>query len=878
MSKSLRVMWAVCLAWGLLGLVSANAQEQGSKKPLPYLDPSLPIDQRVDDLVGRMTLQEKTSQVVHRAAAIPRLGVPAYNWWNEALHGVLVKNATVFPEPIALGATFDSPLVHEMAEAVSFEARARYNQNVAAHRDGLGLDFWAPNINIFRDPRWGRGQETYGEDPYLTSRMGVAYVTGMQGNDPKYLRAISTPKHYAVHSGPEPTRHTADVTVSKHDEEDTYLVAFRAAITEGHAGSIMCAYNSINGQPACANRFLLQDQLRGHWNFQGYVVSDCDAVKDIWRGHQFTQTLEAADAVSMKTGTDLDCNEPGADSSHYLAAVQQGLLPEKVLDVSLKRLMKARFELGLFDPPAMVKFNAIPASEIESPEHRALALKAAREAMVLLKNDGVLPLKSEVKRIAVVGPLADNVRMMWGNYHGTTNDSPTVLDGIRKEFSHAAVTYSPGTSFLRDPVAVPASLLRTPEGQPGLKGSYFKGTSLQGKPVVTRTDPQVDFEFTNSSPAPGLGPMEFSVRWTGTLTPETTGKYLLGFTGDDGFRMWVDGKMLVEDWGVHAAATRTASVDLEKGHAYAIKIEYFQGHGEAEARMVWTPFNSDVSASEDALAQAKDADVVVAVVGITSKLEGEEMRVDQPGFKGGDRTSLQLPEQEQALLESLKATGKPLVVVLMNGSALAVNWAQQNANAILDAWYPGEEGGNAVAETLSGANNPGGRLPITFYKSVDQLPAFEDYSMKNRTYRYFHDQPLYPFGFGSSYTTFAYSGLKLARRAVAAGEDFSAAAEVKNTGAREGDEVVELYVTYPSLPGAPIRTLKGFRRVHLAPGGTAHVSFTLSPRDLSMVNEKGERLVAAGYYGLSVGGGQPGTSAAVVESTFQITGEKELPE
>jgi beta-glucosidase len=871
-TSSIVIVLIIC-AFFIVGF--AGAQTTSSPKQLPYLNPALPLDQRVDDLVGRMTLEEKASQVVHQAAEIPRLGVPRYNWWHEALHGVLAKHATVFPEPIGLGATFDSPLIHEMGTAISYEARAKHEQDVAAgHFDGMGLDFWAPNINIFRDPRWGRGQETYGEDPFLTSRIGVAFVTGMQGDDPKYLRVIATPKHYAVHSGPEPTRHMADVRVSKHDEEDTYLVAFRAAITEGHAGSVMCAYNSINGQPACANQFLLLDQLRDHWKFQGYVVSDCDAVKDIWHGHHYTSTLEQAAAVSMKLGTDLDCS--GKDSSRYVAAVKQGLLTEKDLDTSVKRLMRARFELGMFDPPSMVKYASIPYSEIESPEHRALALKSSKEAMVLLKNDGTLPLKPGVRTIAVVGPLADNALAMFGNYHGRPSESTTPLEGIRREFKGATVTFSPGTNFLRDQVPVPTSVLRTPDGQPGLSGSYFKGIDLQGKPVVTRVDPKVDFDFTGSSPAPGLGPMDFSVRWTGTLTPTASGSYELGFTGDDGYRMWVDGKQVVEDWRIHPPSTKTTRVNLEKAHPYSIKIEYFQKNNGAEARLVWTPTDSDPLSP--AMEQAKNADVIIAVVGITSKLEGEEMRVDQPGFKGGDRTSLDLPAQEESLLESLKATGKPLVVVLINGSALAVNWAQQNANAILDAWYPGEDGGVAIAETLSGTNNPSGRLPVTFYKGVDQLPPFEDYSMKDRTYRYFSGTPLYPFGYGRSYSTFAYSGLKLDHPALPAGQPLTVEAEVKNTSARDGDEVAELYVTYPQLAGAPLRALKGFTRVHLAAGASTHVSFTVTPRDLSMVNPKGDRIITPGEYRLSVGGGQPGTDAPTVSSTFQIKGEMMMPE
>lgn len=865
---SVRVLPIVSLA----ALAFAGA---GRAADPPYLDPSLPLEQRVDDLVGRMTLEEKVSQVVHKAAAIPRLKVPEYNWWTEALHGVASGTATVFPEPIGLGATFDAPLIHDMATVIGTEARAKHHADVRrGNYSGVGLDFWAPNINIFRDPRWGRGQETYGEDPFLTGRMGVAFVTGMQGDDPKYRRTIATPKHYAVHSGPEPTRHTVDVTVSKHDEEDTYLPAFRAAVTDGKAGSVMCAYNRINGEPACANTFLLVDQLRGKWGFQGYVVSDCDAVFDIERGHHFSKTLPEADAISMQRGTDLDCNDPGDDSSGYLKAVQQGLLAEKDLDTAVKRLMRARFELGMFDPPAMVKYAQTPLAENDSAAHRALALKAARETMVLLKNKGILPLDQTTKKIAVVGPLADSARVLEGNYNGVPSRSVTALDGIRNQFPNAKVTFEPGTQFLRNGQPVPGSALLTPDGKQGLRAEYFKGMELKPPAVVTRVDKDVNFEFTE--PAPGLAAQNFSVRWTGFLKPGESGVYEVGATGDDGYRVWLDGKLLVEDWTSHGPTTKTARVTLQKGQRYAVRMEYYQGGGGAVARLVWS--RAVAHLTEAAVAAAKEADVTIAVVGITSDLEGEEMTVNVPGFQGGDRIRIDLPAEEEALLKALNGTGTPLVVVLMNGSALAVNWAQQNADAILEAWYPGEEGGTAIAETLAGVNNPAGRLPVTFYRSVDQLPPFEDYSMKGRTYRYFEGKPLYPFGYGMSYSQFIYGNLKLSDTTVAAGARLGVDAEVKNMGPREGDEVAEVYLTFPKVAGAPVRALRGFTRVHLAAGASQAVHFDLNVRELSMVNEAGDRVVAPGDYQITVGGGQPGTGVSTVEATFTMDGTMTLAE
>jgi beta-glucosidase len=844
-----------------------------------YLNPDLPIDQRVDDLVGRMTTEEKASQVVHIAAAIPRLKVPAYNWWSEALHGVAEGTATVFPEPIGLGATFDPPLVKSIGTVISTEARAKHHEEIRhGNFIGVGLDFWAPNLNIFRDPRWGRGQETYGEDPYLTGRMGVAYVTGMQGDDPKYLRVISTPKHYAVHSGPEPSRHTIDVQVSKHDEEDTYLWAFRAAVTDGKAGSVMCVYNSVNGEPGCANQFLLGDQLRDKWKFQGYVVSDCDAVYDIQRGHHYVKTREEAVAISMTRGTDLDCNDPGNNYMPYLNAVKQGLLAEKDLDISVKRLMRARMLLGMFDPPEMVKYAQIPFSENDTADHRALSLQAARESMVLLKNDGTLPLRKGVKHIAVVGPLGDQTRVLYGNYHGTNSRMTSALDGIKKQFPGAQITFAPGTRLLRNAsTPIPSAVLQTEDGQPGLKADYFKGIDLQGEPALVRVDKTVDFDFVGTAPSDDIGTQNFSVRWTGYLVPAKAGVYDLGVTGDDGFRLWLDGKLLAEDWSTHGPETKTAKVTLEAGHKYAVKLEYFQGGGEAVARLLWSQENN-IRPLDKALADAKKADVLIAVVGITSDLEGEEMSVNLEGFKGGDRTSMDLPKEELELLQAVKSTGKPLVVVLMNGSALSVNWAKENANAILEAWYSGEEGGQAIAETLVGLNNPSGRLPLTFYTGIDQLPEFTDYSMKERTYRYFHGEPLYPFGYGLSYSKFAFSNLKLSAEKVNAGDSLDVDADVKNTSAKDGDEVAEIYLGFPEVPGAPIRALRGFTRVHVRAGQTEHLHFTMDARDLSMVNEAGDRMVSPGDYKLTVGDGQPGTPAAVVETRFSIDGEEKLPE
>ena len=856
-----------------------------------YLDPGQPAEQRAADLVHRMTLEEKASQLLNQARAVPRLNVPAYDWWSESLHGVAVNGTTEFPEPIGLAATFDPAKIHEMAVAISIEGRIKPAQDMREGHSNIfeGLDFWAPNINIFRDPRWGRGQETYGEDPFLTARMGVAFVTGMQGDDPRYYRTIATPKHYAVHSGPESTRHSANVDVSKHDEIDTYLPAFRATVTEAKAGSVMCAYNSINGQPACASEFLLEDQLRGKWGFKGYVVSDCGAVTDIFAGHKFTKSQPEASAISLKRGMDNECGDFFAkvkddhDYRPYVDAVKQGFLKESDIDVSLVRLFTARMKLGMFDPPEMVPYTKIDEKKLDSAEHRALARTLANESMVLLKNDGILPLKTSGVKIALVGPLADQTKVLLGNYNGIPTHTVSILEGMKAEFSGATINYVEGTQFLSKKASpVPAEALST-DGKPGVKASYseMKGIGLaesREKPEVlaSRVEPTID-AGAQALPAEIAGKAPLAIHWEGMLTAPETGDYNLGIQANGFARLQLDGKQVAMEWQSNGSDAKLGRVHLEKGKAYPLAMDYGQSQNkDLIAKLVWSKV--DLAPQKEAIEAAKNADVVVAVVGITSELEGEEMEVHEEGFKGGDRTSINLPKSEEDLLKALKATGKPLVVVLTNGSALAVNWANENANAILDAFYPGEEGGAAIAETLSGRNNPAGRLSVTFYTDVNQLPPFEDYSMKGRTYRYFEGKPLYPFGYGLSYTEFTYGGLTVPSSAVSAGSPASVDVTVTNSGKKAGDEVVQLYLSFPNVPGAPLRALRGFKRVHLEPGASEKVQFQLQPRDMSMVTEAGQPTIAEGGYSVSVGGGQPNTTAQVLTKSFQVKGKMDLPE
>jgi beta-glucosidase len=890
-SLGLAMVTALLICFGLAGAASGQEAEKASDQSPAYLNTNLSPEARAADLVHRMTLEEKASQLVNQARAIPRLNVPAYDWWSEALHGVMVDGTTEFPEPIGLGATFDPATIHQMAIDISIEARIKHEQSVKENggysKIFQGLDFWAPNINIFRDPRWGRGQETYGEDPYLTGRMAVAFVTGMQGDDPKYYRVISTPKHFVVHSGPEPTRHFADVDVSKHDEMDTYLPAFRAAITEGKAESVMCAYNAIGGEPACANEYTLVDQLRNKWGFKGYVVSDCGAVIDIFEGHHYRPTQAQASAISLQRGMDNECVDGTStvtgdfDYKPYLNAVSQGYLKETDIDRALVRLFTARMKLGMFDPPDMVPYSKIGESELNSAAHRALALKLANESMVLLKNDGVLPLKNSGIKIEVVGPLADQTRVLLGNYNGIPTHTVSILEGLKKEFAGATINYVEGTQFLsKDASPVPDALLSL-GGKPGARESFTQQdlTADEGKKATvlfTRVVPGVD-AAAEPLPQQAANAKPLAIRWETTLTPKESGEFNMGLRGDGFFRLSVDGQELASAWDTHKVETKLGRVHLEAGKPVEIEVVYGQGAKIApQAVLVWQKL--DLTPQPEALKAARDADVVVAVVGITSELEGEEMKVTLPGFSGGDRTAISLPQPEEDLLKLLAKAGKPLVVVLTNGSALAVNWANEHANAILDAWYPGEEGGEAVAQTLAGKNNPGGKLPVTFYTDVSQLPNFEDYSMKGRTYRYFEGKPLFPFGYGLSYTTFAFDGLTVPTEAVNAGDPITVEVTVKNTGKVAGDEVAELYLNFPTQPGAPLRALRAFQRVHLDAGGSQQLKFELKPRDLSMVSELGEPMIVEGDYTVSVGGGQPGTSAQVVTKKFHMDGMKTLPD
>jgi beta-glucosidase len=882
-----------------LGVVAPSADAQDASGGAAHA--KLPVQssadasrqERVDALIAKMTLEEKVSQMQNQAAAIPRLGIPAYDWWNEGLHGVARSGyATLFPQAIGMAATWDKELIHAEATAIGVEARAKYNQAIREgnHDRYYGLTVWSPNINIFRDPRWGRGQETYGEDPFLTGRLGVAFVSGLQGDDGRFLRVVSTPKHFAVHSGPESERHRFDVDPTPHDLEDTYLPAFRATVTEAHAQSVMCAYNAVDGQPACASKMLLHDLLRRDWKFNGFVTSDCAAITDIKDGHHFAADMEQAAVLAVRAGTDTSC---GGEYNVLTRAVKDGLIAEAELDVSLRRLFLARFALGMFDPPASFEYGRLPFSQVDSAEHRQLALQTARESMVLLKNQGhLLPLRPDHKTIAVIGPNAAALAALEGNYNAVPSHPVTPLEGLRAALKgRAKVLYAQGSTYVETlPLPVPESVFRPQSGseQQGLHAEYFNGTVATGVPAMTRTDRQINFDWNGGSPADGVTARAFAVRWTGTLTPPSAGDYTFRVSlahcypchDAETFTMYLDGKLVAHQAWAEAEGRdgngKPFTLHFDDATAHSVRMEYTHA-AERYGAGITLEWQSPAQAMRDQAVQAaKASDLVVAFLGLSPELEGEEMPVKVQGFDGGDRTNLELPETQEALLESVAATGKPVVVVLMNGSALAVNWAAAHAAAVLEAWYPGEAGGTAIAETLLGQNNPGGRLPVTFYKSIDQLPAFTDYRMQNRTYRYSKATPLYKFGEGMSYTEFQYSKARLAVEKITAGESAEVKVHVTNAGAMDGDEVVEVYLTPPPMAGAPLRALVGFERIHLAKGESRDVAIKIPARQLSLVDANGARSVQAGRYTLYVGGRQP--SPGEQGLPLEIVGAKMMPE
>lgn len=857
-----------------------------ANKPVePYLNTDLSFEVRTEDLVSRLTLEEKVQLLRYDSPEIKRLGIPAYNWWNECLHGVARSGlATVFPQAIGMAAMWDTNQMFANANAISDEARAKNNDYVSRGKRGIyeGLTFWTPNINIFRDPRWGRGMETYGEDPFLTAELAIPFIKGLQGDDPKYLKLVATAKHFAVHSGPESTRHSFDVWPNDYDMAETYLPHFKRAIQEAKVYSVMCAYQSVRGAPCCGNKYL-EDLVRNKWGFQGYIVSDCWAIRDFYEknAHAVVATPEEAAAMAVKAGTDLNCGD--TYYPHLIEAVKQGLITEDEISVSVKRVILARMKLGQFDPDSMVKYKQIPYNVVDCENHRLLALQSARKSMVLLKNENkLLPFSKQIKRVAVIGPNANNAEVLLGNYNGYPSFSSTPYEGIKEKLPNAEVVYAQGCGLVEKfPFlsAVPANFLYTDKSgkHKGLKAEYFDNVDLKGKPTHTRIDANVDFSWRTKAPFDDMNNDNFSVRWKGVLIPQETGDYVLGGEGFSGFKLFVNGKMLVNSpTNKHGTRTLYQPMTLVGGQAYEIRIEYSENDNEYSImRFLWdTP---KTGLKNEAVQLAKNSDLVVLCMGLSPMLEGEEMKVAVKGFYGGDRTDIKLPDVQTDLINEIQKLGKPTVLVLLNGSAVAFNLESKNIPAILEAWYPGQAGGQAIADVIFGDYNPAGRLPLTFYKSIDQISAFDNYDMTGKTYRYFKGEPLYEFGYGLSFTNFEYT-VKQIPETVKAGENIDVSVDVKNAGKMDGDEVVQLYVTLPdSKLRVPIRSLQGFKRIHLAAGETKSVNFTLKPAQFAGRNADNVALVEPGVVQISVGGKQPDVksiaSRQVVQQNVMVTGD-----
>ncbi|MBN1868930.1 glycoside hydrolase family 3 C-terminal domain-containing protein [Candidatus Sumerlaeota bacterium] len=825
-----------------------------------YKNPDVPVRERVSDLLSRMTLEEKVSQMKNHASAIERLGIPEYDWWNECLHGVArAGEATVFPQAIGLAATWNKTLMRQIGDAISTEARAMHHEAVRRGDRGRykGLTMWAPNINIFRDPRWGRGQETYGEDPFLTASLAVLFVQGLQGNDPRYFKTIATPKHFAVHSGPEPERHHFDAIVDERTLHEVYLPAFKACVQEGRAFSVMSAYNRLLGKACSAHPDLLQTLLRDEWGFEGYVVSDCGAIRDIYEHHKIVRTPEEAAAIAVRSGCDLNC---GNVYPALVAAVTQGLATEGEIDRCLARLLEARIRLGMFDPPEWVPYSGIRYDEKCAPQHRLMSLTAARRSIVLLKNaEGFLPLRNSIRTIAVVGPNADSVETLLGNYFGTPRNPVTLLEGIRRKAASSGirVLFEQGCGPIREanePTLVSGPSIRCPAGT-GLERRFYNNPDLSGTPAQIRRDRQVDLRWGAGDPMPDLKDHDFSIRWTGEIVPPQSGEYRFHVTGHDGFRLEIDGAVVVDEW--RTGETRTvasAPIGLQGGQPCPIRLDFFQTRGDAVIRLAWQTPAQQTSIAK-AVECARQADVAIVVGGLSPTVEGEEMKVDLPGFRGGDRTSIRLPAIQDELIRAVHASGTPTVLVLMSGGAVAVDWADANLPAILEAWYPGEEGGTALAEVLFGEYNPAGRLPVTFYRSDDDLPPFEDYGMEGRTHMYFRGEPLYPFGHGLSFTQFEYSDLEIDNAEPGPDDTVHVSLTVRNTGDVEGAEVIQLYVREDWSPGLrPRQRLRGFLRKPIQPNHSRRIAVPLAINHLAYFDAELHRhRVFPGKYEILVG-------------------------
>lgn len=854
----------------------ASGREARPVADTTFWNPDLPIKERLDDLIGRLTLEEKVRQMVNDAPAIERLGIPAYNWWNECLHGVARSsyNVTSYPQAIGMAATWDTDAVQKMAAQISDEGRAIYNDSRRKGTPGIykGLTYWTPNINIFRDPRWGRGQETYGEDPFLTGEIGAAMVRGLQGDDPVYLKASACAKHFAVHSGPEWNRHTFNAEASLHDLWDTYLPAFRKLVTEAGVTGVMGAYNRFEGQACCASDLLLTDILYNQWGYEGYVTSDCGAIDDMYLNHRIYSDAASGSADAVRHGTHCECG--GGTYLSLLRAVEDGTITEDEIDMAVRKLFEIRMRLGMFDPDSRVPYSDIPVSVLECEEHREHALEMARKSIVLLKNEGrLLPLdRKKLKKIAVVGPNADEMKVFLANYYGYPSQCMTFLEALREKVGKdVEIIYEKGVNLVDGHVFTSAydGALFSIDGKKGFKAEYWQNMSREGTPRSVGHEDRVDYKWGDGAEVTdGIYAKHMSAAWKTVFTAPKSETVCFHLSADDWAELLIDGKKpvkegLIDDYYL---------LEAEKGRSYEIEIHYVQGTDNAEVK-----FDFGHLAHADygkTAASVSDADAIIFAGGLSARVEGEEMSVDIDGFMRGDRTSIELPAVQRNMLKALDATGKPVVMVLMSGSAVGLGWESENIPAIVNAWYGGQGGAEAIADVLFGDYNPAGRLPVTFYRSEDDLPDFEDYSMKNRTYRYFTGTPVYPFGHGLSYTEFGYRDMATE---FAGDGSLKVSATVDNMGNMDGDEVVQVYVS-DGCSGHPLCALKAFRRVTLKAGSSMKVEFTLSPEDLSVVDESG-RLVPMDNPVVSIGGGQPryAKTCTATIPRWEITGSPSGP-
>lgn len=848
----------------LLIIININVFGQSTPK---YADLSLSFEERTKDMLAHMTLEEKIAQIGNNAPAIPRLGIQAHEYWNEALHGVARAGiATVFPQAIGMAASFDRAMMKQVADVISQEARAKHHE---AARNGdfsryKGLTIWSPNINIARDPRWGRAHETYGEDPYLTGQLGMQFVKGLQGDHPKYLKLVATPKHYAVHNGPEGDRHFININPNTRDLWETYLPAFEDVIVDAKAYSIMSAYNRVDGESASASWLLLEDILRNKWGFEGFVVSDCGAIRDIQKYHKIVNTLEEAAAIGVRKGCDLNC---GAVYQEYLKnAIELGLIDEGEIDLAVYRVLLGRMKLGMFDPAENVPFTQIPIEVNDSKAHDEVALKMAQKSMTLLKNDGVLPLnRKKTKHIAVVGPNAKSLVALRSNYNGDMARPVTVLEGIKNAVErNTKITYNEGVPLVvSQELAVGFEVVESKylsveidgKTRQGLKGEYFPNRYKIENPNYSKIDEQINFRWNDISPSAtdvaqgiltpekAIGNDRYAIRWTGKITAPKSGKYEFGVVSNDGCRLWIDDEKILDGWYGHDFTLFTGEVELEEGKSYDIRLDFFEHNGEDGVTLAWKLPGTNTDDLEDpltlskrVLADVKAADVAVFVGGLDVSWETEELAgmVGIDGFDRGDRTKITLPKTQLDALKAMVATGTPVVMVLMSGGAMTFDGIEEELGALLMSYYPGQRGGDAVADVLFGDYNPAGRLPVTFYSSTEDLGSIIDYNMRageGFTYRYHTGKPLYPFGHGLSYTKFAYSDMEISKSEVTAEEEITVSVTVKNIGKCLGEEVVQLYVKdVQSEKWMPIKQLRGFERIALDKGELKTITFTLNPK------------------------------------------------